>query len=86
MAKEKRSFVASVLNEHDTLFYGDCSALTVPTKTDSITVLPYHTPIIAQLGKGQVVVHNGHAKQILAEIEGGLLYVGDNEATVLINL
>lgn len=86
MAKEKRNFVVSVLTEHETLYYGDCTALSVPTNTDIITILPHHTPIIAKLGKGQVSVFNGHAKQLQSDIEGGLLYVGDNEATVLINL
>lgn len=86
MAKEKRNFVVTVMNEHETLYYGECTALTVPTETDSITVLPNHTPIIAKLGKGEVTVHNGHSKQVLSAIESGLLYVGDNESSVLINL
>jgi F0F1-type ATP synthase epsilon subunit len=86
MAKEKRNFVVSVLSEHETLYYGDCTALTVPTGTDVITILPHHTPLIAKLGKGQVTVYNGHVKQLQSEVEGGLLYVGDNESTILINL
>lgn len=86
MAKEKRSFVVSILNERETLYYGECSALTVPMKSDTITILPYHTPVIAKLSKGQVVIRVGRQKSVIAELEGGLLYVGDNEATVLINL
>lgn len=86
MAKEKRSFTVAVLSEHETLYYGECTALTVPTEKDTITVLPNHTPIIAKLGKGEVTVHNGHSKQTLSQLESGLLFVGDNEASVLINL
>ena len=86
MAKEKRSFVVSVLSEKETIYYGDCTALTVPTERDTITVLPYHTPLIAKLGKGQVVLYDGHKGQMLSEIDSGLIYVGDNEVTVLVNL
>ena len=86
MAKEKRNFVVTVIGEHETLYYGECTALTVPTNIDTITILPNHTPIIAKLGKGEVSIHNGHSKQTLAQIESGLLFVGDNEASVLINL
>lgn len=86
MAKEKRSFIVNILSEHEPLYYGDCSALTVPTHTDSITILPQHTPIIAKLGKGPVILHNGHEKSVIKDIESGLLYVGDDEVTVLVNL
>lgn len=85
MAKEKRSFTLTVLSEHETLYYGECTALTVATNTDVITVLPHHTPIIAKLGKGPVIVYNGRAKQLETEIKGGLIYVGEGESTVLIN-
>lgn len=86
MAQTKRNLTVSVISEKETLFYGDCTAITVPTMTDTITVLPFHSPLIAKLGKGQVILHEGHSKQVISELESGLIYVGENEATVLINL
>jgi F0F1-type ATP synthase epsilon subunit len=53
---------------------------------DSITILPNHTPLIAKLGKGPVTIGIGRNKQNLIDIKSGLLYVGDNEASVLVNL
>ncbi len=86
MAKQKRNFVASILSEHETLYYGDSTALTIPTQTDIITILPFHTPMIAKLGKGKIIVRNGHEKNDLGEIKSGLVYVGENEVVVLVNL
>ena len=66
-------------------YRGSCRALTVPTGKDYITVLPQHTPIIAKLGKGVMTLQlsGGVSRQ---DIEGGLLYVGEDEVVVLVNL
>ena len=86
MAKIKRSFVVSILSEQEPYYYGDCSALTVPTQGDTITILPQHTPIIAKLGKGQIVIYSGRERSVIPDVTGGLLYVGEDEVTVLVNL
>lgn len=85
MAKSKRSFEVKILGDNCTPYNGECKALTVPTEKDYITVLPHHTPIIAKLGKGVMTlrIDGGISRQ---DIDGGLLYVGDDEVVVLVNL
>jgi len=86
MAQSDRSFTVSVLGEKGITYYGECTALFVPSEKDIVVVLAYHTPMIMKLGKGNVSIRNGKTKQQLAEIKSGLIYVGNNEVTVLINL
>lgn len=86
MGSQKRTITVEVTSEHETLFYGECTAVTVPTETDTFTILPHHTPIIAKLGKGEILVYDGRAKQLQTIIDSGLLYVGDDEVVVLVNL
>jgi F0F1-type ATP synthase epsilon subunit len=86
MARSNRSFTVSVLSESGVIYYGDCEVLTVPSMKDLITILPNHTPLITKLGKGSVTIGTGRNKQKLIDIKSGLLYVGDNEASVLVDL
>lgn len=86
MATEKRSFTISVLKESEVIYYGECNSLTVPSLKDTITILPYHTPLIMKLGSGPIVMRSDGQKQILATVKTGLLYVGENEVTVLVDL
>lgn len=86
MAKEKRTFTISVLSAEGIVYYGECSVLFVPAEHDIIAVLPNHTPMIAMLGSGVVSIKTGREKQSITTINRGLLYVGDNEVTVLVNL
>lgn len=82
---KKNSLRLSVLSERETLFYGDCSAVSVPTQSDIITILPFHTPLIAKLVKGEIIVYSGSKKQKIADIKNGLIYVGDNTSVILVN-
>jgi len=86
MAQNNRSFTISVLNEHGVVYYGKCTTLFVPYKKEIIAVLAHHTPMIMKLSKGKVIIKDGREKRHLADIDSGLIYVGDNEATVLVNL
>lgn len=86
MAAEKRTFTISVLKEGEVVYYGECSALSLPSMKDVITILPYHTPLIMKLGKGPIVMRLNNQKQVLTEVKSGLLYVGENEVTVLVDL
>jgi F-type H+-transporting ATPase subunit epsilon len=86
MAAEKKSFTISVLKESEVIYYGDCNSLTVPSLKDPITILPFHTPLIMKLGPGPILMRTGGQKQVLATVKTGLLYVGENEVTVLVDL
>ena len=86
MAQSDGSFTISVLSESGVIYYGDCEVLTVPSKKDFITILPNHAPMIARLGHGSVTIGIGRSRQKIIELKSGLLYVGDNEVSVLVNL
>lgn len=86
MAANDAKFTVSILSEGGVLFYGDCDALFVPTEKDVVAILAHHTPMIAKLGPGDVIVKSGHSKTTVTTIQRGLLYVGDNQASVLANL
>jgi len=86
MAKDSRYFTISVLRESGVVYYGDCTALFVPSEKETVVILAQHTPMIMKLGVGVVSIRGGSESQELANIKSGLLYVGDNEATVLIDL
>lgn len=87
MASNKANLRISVLDEKGVIYYGDCASLTVPSESGAITVLPFHTPLIAKLSAGTVTIRTtSNEKQELATIERGLVYVGENEVSVLVGL
>ncbi len=68
------------------LFEGSCDALVVPSQHGEIAVLAEHTPMIAALTRGEVVVRTGRARQVVATIHTGVIHVAENSATVLVDL
>lgn len=86
MAKDEGKFTISVLREDKVVYYGDCDVLFAPTVSGMVAILAHHTPMIAMLGSGDISIKVGRDKQTLATVTSGLLYVGENEATVLIDL
>ncbi len=86
MAKDQGTFTVSVLSEAGVVYYGECNALLIPTSHDTLAILANHTPMITMLGAGDVSIKSGRETQVLATVKSGLLYVGENEASVLVNL
>jgi len=86
MARSDGKFALKILAESGVVFDGRCEALFVPSVKEPMLVLPHHTPMIAKLGKGEVTIKVGKSREVLATISSGLIYVGDNEATVLLDL
>ena len=86
MARDDGSFAITIIAEKGVVHDGRCEALFVPSTRESMVVLAHHTPMIAKLGSGEVVVKTGRGRQVIATISTGLLYVGNNEATVLLDL
>jgi F-type H+-transporting ATPase subunit epsilon len=74
-----------VYNQAGTVFEGAVQVLFVPGKKDEVAILPEHTPLIMLLTAGPVQVVAGGAKKSIATIKHGIIYVGQNEASVLIN-
>ncbi len=86
MARTDGYFGVTVVAESGVVHEGTCEALFVPGVKEQLVILAFHTPMIAKLAKGDIVVKSGRSKQKIASIDVGLLYVGDNEATVLLDL
>lgn len=67
-----------------TLFSGDAQSLTVPAAGGEMTVLGEHMPLVTNLTRGTIVVReqNGNMQQF--PIEGGVLEVRSDGATVVL--
>lgn len=86
MGSKQQNLQVKVLNEKEVLYYGECNSLSAPTESGVVTILPFHTPLIAKLGEGKVTAQVEHEKIEIASLERGLIYVGENEVVVLIGL
>ncbi len=66
------------------LFEGEASSLSVPAQAGMMTVLPEHMPLITTLKAGNVTVHaqNGESKTVA--VEGGILEIRHDGATVIL--
>jgi len=83
MASQK-TIEVKVLNQKGVVYAGACQILFVPAKKEEVAILPYHTPLILLLQPGEVsVVVDGDRRKI-STITGGIVYVGENTASVLI--
>lgn len=75
----------NILSEAGPLFTGEVDCLFVPSKNGETAILPYHTPLMLLMTKGEVSIVEGHRRKI-TDIEKGILRVDDNQAFVLVNL
>ena len=81
----QKTFQLKVYNQSGAIFEGDAAILFVPGKRDEVAILPEHTPLIMLLHAGQVSVVAGGERKQITRMEHGILYVGQNEVSVLIN-
>lgn len=80
----KKHFTLNVINQEGIVYYGDCSVLFVPGEHDIVAVMPYHEPMIMKLFKGIISMREGHHNTQITEINDGVMYVGENEVSVLV--
>ncbi|KKP69927.1 hypothetical protein A2X44_01815 [candidate division CPR3 bacterium GWF2_35_18] len=81
-----KTFKLKILSEEGPLLNGECEVLFIPTTSkEEIAILPYHTPLISIIGKGKVKVRRNNKIETIVEIKSGILYVENNEASVLVN-
>jgi len=83
---DKTELQVRVLDNQGTLFDGSCRILFVPTKKDEIAILPLHTPLIGLVGAGEVKVQTGQGIKVVTKSKSGIIHVGDNIVTVLVNI
>ena len=74
--------VIAKVNEN--LFDGEAASMTLPGAEGQLTVLPEHMPLITTLKEGVItVIQKGESDQTFA-IEGGVLEVRRDGATVIL--
>jgi F-type H+-transporting ATPase subunit epsilon len=72
-----------ILTPEKTLFSGKADIVTLPGANGSFQVLDQHAPMIANLGKGAVVVGSKQASEQF-DVNGGLVEVLENRVIVLV--
>ena len=72
-----------ILTPEKTLFSGEADIVTLPGENGSFQVLDQHAPMIANLGKGAVVVGSKQASEQF-NVNGGLVEVLENRVIVLV--
>ncbi len=65
------------------VFEGDVKSVRVPGKKGSFQVLKDHAPIISTLENGPVIMVDQTDKEILFEIDGGVIEVKANKIILL---
>lgn len=72
-----------VAKVHENLYAGDAQSLSAPTTEGIVTVLPKHEPLVATLESGVVTVKAADGTHRY-DVEGGILEVSGDQATVLL--
>ncbi|MBC7890615.1 MAG: F0F1 ATP synthase subunit epsilon [Sphingobacteriaceae bacterium] len=65
------------------IFAGEAVSATFPGTTGSFQVLNHHAPLVAILGKGDVVVDGGSAGKQTFVVDGGVVEVLNDKVLVL---
>lgn len=81
----QKTLSIKVLNQKGVVYDGIGQVLFVPAKKDEVAILPEHTPLIMLLTKGSISIVIDGQKKLISPISHGVLYVGQNEASVLVN-
>lgn len=77
-------FHVTITNVAGSLYDGAATILTVPSALGQTTILAHHEPLIALLKQGTLVLLDTEGRQQEYVVEGGVLEVSQNKATVLI--
>ena len=75
-----------IISPSDTLFEGEASAVTVPSKIGAFTLLEHHAPIVAILEAGRVSLTDANGEQKDFDIKGGFAENHDNQLTICVEL
>lgn len=67
-----------------TLFEGEVAQVTCPGEMGELTVLSHHAPLVTPLRAGELKIVDHEGVETYIKVEGGILEVGSNEATVLL--
>lgn len=80
MAESK--FLFEVTSPEGIIFNEEATEVSLPSQEGQITILPHHTPLLAKLSEGEIIIHKGTALSYIA-ITGGFLEITKEKAQVL---
>ena len=73
-----------IISPSDTLYNGDATSVTVPSKMGPFTLLEHHAPIVAILEAGKVSLTDANGGQKEFDIKGGFTENHDNHLTICV--
>ncbi|MCG7422200.1 F0F1 ATP synthase subunit epsilon [Micrococcus porci] len=71
-----------IVSEEKSIWTGTASAVSARTINGEIGILPGHTPMLAVLGDGEVVVRATDGGTITAQANGGFFSVDDDRVVI----
>ena len=75
-----------IISPSDTLYNGEATSVTVPSKIGPFTLLEHHAPIVAILEAGKVSLTDGNGETKEFDIKGGFTENHDNQLTICVEL
>ena len=73
-----------IISPSDTLYNGEATSVTVPSKMGPFTLLEQHAPIVAILEAGKVSLTDANGGQKEFDIKGGFTENHDNHLTICV--
>jgi F0F1-type ATP synthase epsilon subunit len=80
-----QSFSLVVVSPETVLFEGQVKKLICPGLYQDIAILPDHTPLYAQLVKGEIKLVTDTNKTLNFVFDGGILRVKQNTASIIVS-
>ena len=75
-----------IISPNATLFEGEASSVTVPSKMGPFTLLEHHAAIVAILEAGKVSLTDTNGERKEFDIKGGFTENHDNHLTICVEL
>ena len=73
-----------IVNPNEVIFEDEVKKIIAPTATQEIAILPQHTPLYAELVKGEIEITTKKDKMQKIAIEGGILRVKLNRVSIIV--
>lgn len=82
----KDEFTLKVTNEKGVIYYGTCTLLFLPSERGEVAVMKHHTPMIMKLSPGKVRMKDKSETKDLIDLKTGIVYVAEDEVSVLVDI
>lgn len=79
----KNTFLLDIVTPDRKAFSQEVEAITIPTQSGQIGVLPSHMPLFTALSEGEVKI-SGNKKEYFLAIGGGFMEVTGKQVTILV--